>query len=149
MKYFIVLFLLLFVGVGYSQIKLQGYVKDSTGNALELANVIAINKATSALDSYGITDEAGRFKLNLKKNTNYTLQLSYIGMKSINQTYETTSTDASIDFTMQQDNTLDTVELTYEMPVTISGDTLTYNADSFNKGTERKLEDVLENLPGV
>ena len=35
------------------------------------------------------------------------------------------------------------------MPVTISGDTLTYNADSFNKGTERKLEDVLENLPGV
>jgi hypothetical protein len=35
------------------------------------------------------------------------------------------------------------------MPVTVSGDTLTYNADSFNKGTERKLEDVLENLPGV
>jgi hypothetical protein len=35
------------------------------------------------------------------------------------------------------------------MPVTISGDTLVYNADSFNKGTERKLEDVLENLPGV
>ena len=41
------------------------------------------------------------------------------------------------------------MELTYEMPVTISGDTLVYNADSFNKGTERKLEDVLENLPGV
>ena len=149
MKYFIVPFLLLFFGETYSQIKLQGYVRDSTGNALELANVIAINKATSALDSYGITNEAGRFKLNLKKNTVYTLQLSYIGMKSINQTYETTSTDASIDFTMQQDNALDTVELTYEMPVTISGDTLTYNADSFNKGTERKLEDVLENLPGV
>ena len=149
MKYFIVPFLLLFFGESYSQIKLQGYVRDSTGNALELANVIAINKATSALDSYGITNEAGRFKLNLKKNTVYTLQLSYIGMKSINQTYETTSTDASIDFTMQQDNALDTVELTYEMPVTISGDTLTYKADSFNKGTERKLEDVLENLPGV
>ncbi|MDA8847614.1 outer membrane beta-barrel family protein, partial [Flavobacteriaceae bacterium] len=40
-------------------------------------------------------------------------------------------------------------ELTYEMPVTISGDTLVYNADSFNTGTERKLEDVLKNLPGV
>jgi hypothetical protein len=53
------------------------------------------------------------------------------------------------DFILQEDNLLDEVELTYEMPVTVSGDTLTYNADSFNKGTERKLEDVLENLPGV
>ena len=35
------------------------------------------------------------------------------------------------------------------MPVKISGDTLIYNADSFNTGTERKLEDVLKNLPGV
>ena len=61
MKYFIVPFLLLFFGETYSQIKLQGYVRDSTGNALELANVIAINKATSALHSYGITNEAGRF----------------------------------------------------------------------------------------
>ena len=50
---------------------------------------------------------------------------------------------------MIQDNSLDEVELTYEMPVTISGDTLVYNADSFNTGTERKLEDVLKNLPGV
>jgi hypothetical protein len=39
--------------------------------------------------------------------------------------------------------------LTYEMPVTIKGDTITYNADSFNRGTERKLGDVLKNLPGV
>ena len=38
------------------------------------------------------------------------------------------------------------VELTYEMPVTIKGDTITYNADSFNKGTERKLGDVLKNF---
>jgi len=35
------------------------------------------------------------------------------------------------------------------MPVTVSGDTLIYNADSFKTGTERKLEDVLKNLPGV
>ena len=35
------------------------------------------------------------------------------------------------------------------MPVTIRGDTLIYNADSFKNGTERKLEDVLKKLPGV
>jgi hypothetical protein len=31
----------------------------------------------------------------------------------------------------------------------ISGDTISYQADAFNTGTEKKLEDVLENLPGV
>jgi hypothetical protein len=35
------------------------------------------------------------------------------------------------------------------MPVSIKGDTLVYNTDSFKDGTERKLEDVLEKLPGV
>ncbi len=35
------------------------------------------------------------------------------------------------------------------MPVTMKGDTLIYNADSFKNGTERKLEDVLKKLPGV
>ena len=128
---------------------MEGYVKDSIGNPLELANVIAINKATSALDSYGITNDEGKFRLDLKKNTLYSIQVSYIGMKSMTQAIQTGESNVNKNFTLQEDNALEEVELTYEMPVTISGDTLVYNADSFNKGTERKLEDVLENLPGV
>ena len=52
-------------------------------------------------------------------------------------------------FILYQNNELDPVELTYEMPVVVKGDTLVYDADSFKTGTERKLEDVLKNLPGV
>lgn len=44
---------------------------------------------------------------------------------------------------------LDEVEVTYEMPVSVKGDTIVYNTDSFVSGTEKKLKDVLENLPGV
>lgn len=40
-------------------------------------------------------------------------------------------------------------EIIREMPVSIKGDTIVYNADSFKSGTERKLEDVLKKLPGV
>ena len=149
MKYYLSTLLLFFCGLSFSQIKLEGKVKDSLGNPLELANVIAINKATSALDSYGITNDEGKYRLDLKKNTAYSIQVSYIGMKSMTQVIETGDSNAVQNFTLQEDNALEEVELTYEMPVTISGDTLVYNADSFNKGTERKLEDVLENLPGV
>ena len=35
------------------------------------------------------------------------------------------------------------------MPVSIKGDTLIYNADSFKRETDKKLEDVLKRLPGV
>ncbi|WP_417371215.1 carboxypeptidase regulatory-like domain-containing protein [Gelidibacter japonicus] len=149
MKKFITLLLLLVVGHSFAQIKVEGVVKDSIGNPLELANVIAINQETKALESYGITNDQGRYKLALTKNTTYLVQVSYIGMKTFDDIMAIKESDLTRDFTMQEDNTLDEIQLTYEMPVTIKGDTLTYNADSFNKGTERKLEDVLKNLPGV
>ena len=55
--------ILLLVGCAtFSQVKIEGVVKDSIGNPLELANVIAINQLTNKLDSYGITNDKGRYK---------------------------------------------------------------------------------------
>jgi hypothetical protein len=39
---------------------------------------------------------------------------------------------------------LDGVEIVREMPVSIKGDTIVYNTDSFKTGEERKLEDVFK-----
>src|SRR5690606_6448714 len=44
---------------------------------------------------------------------------------------------------------LEGVELIYEMPVVIKGDTIVYNTDSFVTGKEKKLEDVIKALPGL
>ena len=141
--------LLFVVNISYSQIKLEGTVRDSLNTPLELASVIAINQKTSALESYGITDEQGRFKMELGKNGTYKMQISYLGMKTFEETLSTKESDITKDYALRADNVLDEVELIFEMPVTIKGDTLIYNADSFKNGTERKLEDVLEKLPGV
>ncbi len=149
MKNFIFLMLLSLVNISFAQIKLQGVVKDSIGNPLELANIIAINEETKALESYAITNHEGVFKLALSKNVTYNLQVSYIGMKTFKETISIKEEDINKDFSLISDNVLDEVELTYEMPVTVRGDTLVYNADSFKNGSERKLEDVIKNLPGV
>ncbi|WP_142785046.1 TonB-dependent receptor [Changchengzhania lutea] len=149
MKIVYFVLLCLAVNISFAQIKVEGVVKDSIGNALELANVVAINQETKTLDSYGITNSDGHYKLSLSKNSNYKLQVSYIGMKAGEVLLETKDVPITKDFILENDNALDEIELVYEMPVTIKGDTIVYNADSFNKGTERKLEDVLENLPGV
>ena len=65
-----------------AQITMRGIVKDSIGVGLEMANVIAINKQTKKLDSYGFTDNKGNYKLNLKKNASYTVRVSYVGNRS-------------------------------------------------------------------
>jgi hypothetical protein len=137
------------MNISYSQIKLDGVVKDSLGNFLELANVIALEEESGSLESYGITDERGFYSLELKANNSYKIQVSYIGMQSLEEIIQVEEVDLSKDFILKPDVVLDEVELTYEMPVTIQGDTIVYNADSFKTGSERKLEDVLEKLPGV
>ena len=149
MKHVFTVMLLLAVSTTFAQIKVEGVVKDSIGTPLELANVIAINQDSKTMDSYGITNDQGRYKLNLKPNSKYTIQVSYIGMKTANEPLETKEADIVKDFNLQPDNTLDEVELTYEMPVSVKGDTLVYNADSFKLESDKKLEDVLKRLPGV
>ena len=47
-------------------IRFEGTVKDSTGVGLDMANIMAINQQTKAMDAYAITNEAGKFILNLK-----------------------------------------------------------------------------------
>ena len=133
----------------FSQIKFDGIVQDSIGTPLELANVIALNQETNTLEAYSITDEKGYYSLSLTPNSTYTFQVSYIGMSSLEETVVVQEADMSKDFTLKPDEVLDEIELTYEMPVTIKGDTIVYNADSFSNESDRKLEDVLEKLPGV
>lgn len=130
-------------------IRFEGTVKDSTGVGLDMANIMAINEQTKAMDAYAITNEAGKFILSLKANTAYTIKASYIGFQSFEKTVTTTTSNMNFPITLREGTVLKDVEVVYEMPVTISGDTIIYNSDSFTNGTERKLEDVLKKLPGV
>ena len=130
-------------------IRFEGTVKDTTGVGLDMANIMAINQQTKAMDAYAITNEAGKFILNLKANTAYTIKASYIGFQSFEKTVNTTASNMNFPITLKEGTVLNDVEVVHEMPVTISGDTIIYNSDSFTNGTERKLEDVLKKLPGV
>lgn len=149
MKYMYCILLFFIVGISYAQIEVKGVVTDSLNAPLELANVIAINQETTGLESYSITNVKGEYTLELSANSTYKIQVSYIGMKTFEEVLSIEESSLTKNYTLVFDNSLDEIELTYEMPVTVRGDTLIYNADSFKNGSERKLEDVLEKLPGV
>lgn len=144
--------LLLFVTTfSFAQnVKFEGIVKDTTGVPLEMANVMAVNQQTKAVDSYSITNDKGRFQLFLNPNSTYNVRFTFLGLKTKNISINTTAENINRNITLSADATeLATVEVVREMPVSVKGDTIIYNADSFKNGTERKLEDVLKKLPGV
>ncbi|MEP0478886.1 MAG: carboxypeptidase regulatory-like domain-containing protein, partial [Nonlabens sp.] len=135
---------------GAQSIKISGVVVDSTGTPLQMANVIAYQKDKN-LGGFGITNDLGKYQLQgLKKDSTYVLKVSFLGLKTIEDTVRNVQGDLVRNYVMYEDeNTLDAVNIVYDMPVSIKGDTIVYNSDSFTNGTERKLGDVLEKLPGV
>ncbi len=129
------------------QINFSGVVRDSLQQPLEAASLVAINKASNALDAYTMTDGQGKFSFALKRNTDYKIQVSALGLQTINDSLKTKEQDLIRDYELRADIVLD--EVVVKMPVLIRGDTLIYDADSFKNGSERKLEDIIDKLPGV
>ncbi|GAK90278.1 hypothetical protein JCM19297_2290 [Nonlabens ulvanivorans] len=130
--------------------KITGTVVDSLGVPLQMANVIAYQQDKN-LGAFGITNQEGKYKLEgLKQDSTYTIKVSFLGLKQIEEKVEKLQGDLVKNFVMMAGaDELDAINLTYQMPVSIKGDTIVYDADSFTNGTEDKLGDVLKKLPGV
>jgi len=145
-----VLFITLTTGLSAQRITLTGKVTDSLQNPLDLANVVAINQSDQSLDGFGITSPEGIYKVNLKTGTNYVIKFSYIGFRTREIKLTTEEKDIVMDVILSESaEQLDEVEVVQDIPISIQGDTIVYNTDSFVSGTEKKLADVLEKLPGV
>ncbi|MDP2059278.1 MAG: carboxypeptidase-like regulatory domain-containing protein, partial [Flavobacteriaceae bacterium] len=130
-------------------VRVSGTVKDSLGNPLEMANVLAVDVLANGIASYSVTDAQGRYKLDLEIGKSYLIRSSYVGFTMFEEKLllnESKSIEKNI--VMKPQNALDEVELIYEMPVVVKGDTIVYKADAFTTGNEKKLKDVLEKLPG-
>ena len=130
-----------------AQIKFEGIVRDTVGKPLEMASVVLINKVSEELISYGITSEDGKFSIKALANTTIEVQISSFGLRTITDLIVFKDGDIFREYVMTNNIVLD--EVVVKLPVTVSGDTIIYNADSFKNGSERKLEDIIKNLPGV
>ncbi len=144
------IFLLMSYNLLAQQIKFLGVVQDTTGKPLSSASLVAAELKTKAFQGYAITDEKGQFVINFKPQTAYTVKISYMGYQSIIDTIYAKQADIIKKYSLKTDpQQLDGVEIKYEMPVTVKGDTIVYNADSFTNGHEKKLGDVLKKMPGI
>ena len=130
-------------------IKVTGKVTDSINNPLEYANVFAVPIDKNVNISYAITNEKGNYILKLQKNKSYKVTTSFLGYVKQEVNFKINK-DTTYHFKLKEDkNQLDEVTLNYTIPVKVKEDTITYNADSFKTGEERKLKDILKKLPGI
>lgn len=147
-----VLFSILISGFANAQnVKIKGFVKDSAGVALEMANVVALDATDSSMTGYSITDAGGRYQIKLPSPAKYILRFSYLGFQTqdivVNLDGNTEEILKNVNL-KEQTNQLNEVEIVEDIPIAISGDTIIYQAEAFTDGQEKKLEDVLEKLPG-
>ncbi|WP_297337641.1 carboxypeptidase-like regulatory domain-containing protein, partial [Algoriphagus sp.] len=150
-KHLITAFLLLLISASaWSQTKpLIGQVLDSLNQPIAYANVVVINQSTQKIGGFGITNEEGRFKVTLTSGPEYLLRVSFVGYQQFERVISTWDSETPLQVILSKsDIELGLVEVVSEMPVTMKGDTLTYKTEAFTTGNERKLEDVLEKLPG-
>jgi hypothetical protein len=142
----LLLFLFVF-NLSFSQtFELKGIIQDEQNQALSYANVIIepVGKA-NALE-YTITNDKGAYHFKLNSDT-YLITISYLGFKT-QQKKITIDSNINLDFNLiAKNNMID--EVIVEAPISIKEDTISYNTDKFLKGDERKLKNVLEQLPGV
>ncbi|WP_338377798.1 carboxypeptidase-like regulatory domain-containing protein [uncultured Flavobacterium sp.] len=130
---------------------ITGIVSDSLNNPLERANVIAKPLQDNAGLKFAIADHLGRFKLVLKSSVKYEIKVSYIGYKDQVLIIEPNSELKTHNFILQETGEeLKEIVINYEYkPIIVKKDTLIYDVAAFAKGSERKMKEVLEKLPGV
>lgn len=132
------------------KITYYGEVRDSLGVPLQFANALAIDTLTHKMAAFGVTNTQGQFRLSVEANKTYKLQVTFIGYVPFEGIFSPNqSNQVPYRIILKNDVTqLNDVEVVQEMPVLIQGDTITYKTEVFTQGNERKLEDVLEDLPG-
>tara|TARA_R110001632_G_scaffold38339_2_gene96495 strand:- start:23180 stop:25903 length:2724 start_codon:yes stop_codon:yes gene_type:complete len=147
--YLILLVFLLLGNSSFSQsVKLKGRVLDSLQNPLSYANIIAESTGEQEVQ-FSITDEKGRYELNLKKSKTYKLIVSYLGFKTKVLDFLAIQDTIYNFILVERNEVLKEIKIDTKLAVSIKKDTITYQTDRFITGEERKLRDVLKKLPGV
>lgn len=142
--------LCLSVNAQTQKVSFEGEVRDSENLPIEFANVMALDTVKNTIAAFAVTNAKGMFRLSLEDGKPYRIKVSFVGFEPFDEVIRVEDTsDAPLLLKLKpQATTVDGVEVVQELPVMISGDTITYKTDAFTDQTERKLGDVLEKLPG-
>ena len=143
--------MLLLVSTSTIAQSISGRVIDEEKNPLEFASIAVLNAADSTLVSYTSTDIKGNFKVKEISVGKRIFQINLLGYQVYQKTidFKGKSLDYGTITLKEADNTLDEVNITAVIPITIKKDTMAFNAKAFKVRVDDTVEDLLKKLPGV
>ena len=148
--------LLLFLGYlsyvlqSYSQTQIQGKVTDSLNQPVAYANVMLQPEEGTHILAFTATNQEGIYTLNTKQEGNFRLAFTALGYARKDIPVQLSQGKLEVNAQLQEQAlSLDEVIINAEREITVKKDTVIFKADSFKRGTEVVVEDLLKNLPGV
>ncbi len=132
----------------------SGTLTDSTGQPLQNASVSLLNAADSSAQSFVLTAEKGDFQITGIDNGKYLLIISYLGYHTIVRSLAFTAEKNRFNLgrIVMKSASVALDEFTIEKmapPLQIKGDTLEFNAGSFQTRPNAVAEELLKKIPGI
>ena len=142
-------FLLLSLNSFGQSAKVSGVIKNANNEVLERANVLVLLASDSSVSKFGFSNTQGVYEVKIIEHGDYFLRFSYLGYKDLDIPFSFKGGDLQINASLEPiSENLAEVQIVEDMPIVISGDTISYKAEAFASGREKKLGEVLEQLPG-
>ncbi len=155
-------FLVIFVSLSVFSMVAQAQTDSSISGKLTdkeseepvpMANIRILRQADSTFVTGKASDEKGLFTIPVRSGA-YIVHISYIGYHDIFRDVQVTSSNPRLqlgNIALINDNILlSEAVVTAKAPeITVRGDTLEYNADSYKVTESAVIEDLLKKMPGV
>lgn len=151
LRIFLILGLVLYTNFIYGQNTFYGTVKDENKQPVISASVILKDSLGKIVD-YTFTDDTGKYNLKTDKTGKLILSISSMGFEKteIEVVSDTSQKQTKIDIELFSKSVeLEEIVINSVRPITVDGDKVIFDAQSFSQGNEEVVEDLLKKIPGL
>ena len=132
----------------------KGILQDSlTATPLADATVSVMRIKDSSLISFTLTGRNGAFEIKNLDAGNYQLISAFQGLQTLKTNFSISAAKPLADLSTvklsRRYNMMEEITIKDNAPVTIKGDTISFNADAFKTKPNATVEDLLKKLPGM
>jgi len=154
MRYLLTTALLVLFTTLSAQFSISGYLMDEKNEGMPFASVVLLNKRDSAIVAFGLSNNQGKYLIEVKEAGNYLLQYSFVGyqtkyhpLQSDWQEYKIILKSTALSVSEVE---LGEVQVTAErIPMKMKGDTIQYDASAFKVSEGSDVEKLLSRMPGI
>ncbi len=124
---------------------------DDSDKPLEYASIVIKRIPSSGgAPVFQKTDQQGHFQLEFSNTGKIELTISRLGYQKVVDTVDIRSAEQKFKYKLLKSiKRLEEVKIDYQyLAVEIAKDTIRFSADYFRDSTDRKLQDLIEKMPG-